>query len=118
MSKNYIQPGETITVAAPATTTSGSLVVVGSLIGVAELDAASGADVQIATEGVFSLPKVTTDVVTQGDKLYWDSVAGKLTVTPGTNSKPLVGFARAAAGNGVTVVDCWLSMSGQIGPSA
>ena len=42
---NYIQKGDTITVTAPATITSGSLVVVGSIVGVAACDAESGADV-------------------------------------------------------------------------
>ncbi len=116
--KNFIQPGETLTVTAPANVSSGGLVVVGSIIGVAAFNALSGADVEVATEGVFTLPKVTTDVVTQGARLYWDSAAGKLTVTPGTNSKPLVGLATAAAGNGVTTVSCRLMLAGQTGPSA
>ncbi|WP_321470128.1 capsid cement protein [uncultured Paludibaculum sp.] len=116
--RNFIQPGETLTVVAPADVTSGALVVVGSIIGVAAFDAASGADLEIATEGVFALPKATTDVVTQGVKLYWDSVASKLTVTPGTNSKPLVGLAASGAGNGATTVNCRLMLTGQTGPSA
>jgi predicted RecA/RadA family phage recombinase len=116
--KNFVQPGRTVTVAAPANVTSGDLVVVGSIIGVANFTALSGTDVEIDTQGVFTLPKVTTDEISQGDKLYWDSSAGKLTVTPGTNSKPLVGLARAAAGNGATTVDCLLMLTGQTGPSA
>jgi len=115
--KNYIQPGETVTVTAPADVTSGTLVVVGSLVGVAAFDAASGADVEVDTEGVFSLPKVLTDVIGQGDKLYWDSSVSKLTKTAGTGSKPLVGIARAAAGNGVAAVECLLMLTGQTGPA-
>jgi predicted RecA/RadA family phage recombinase len=115
--KNYIQEGVTVTVTAPADVTSGSLVVVGSIVGVAAFDALSGADVEIDTEGVFSLPKVTTDVVTQGAKLYWDSGASKLTVTAGTGSKPLVGYARSAAGNGTTVVECSIQPTMQTGPA-
>jgi predicted RecA/RadA family phage recombinase len=41
--KNYLQAGETVTVTAPADVTSGTLVVVGSLVGVAAFDAASNA---------------------------------------------------------------------------
>ena len=115
--KNFVQPGKTVTVTAPAIVTSGQLVVVGSLVGVAACDAASGADVEIAAEGVFTLPKVVADVITQGAKLYWDSVAGKLTITPGTGGKPLVGLARAAAGNGVTTVDTLLVLSMGTGPA-
>lgn len=115
--KNFVQEGKTLTLIAPGTVTSGSLVVVGAIIGVAAFDAASGAEVEVATEGVFTLPKVTTDVVTAGAKLYWDSVAGKLTVTAGTGAKPLVGLATVAAGNGTTTVPCLLMLTGQTGPA-
>jgi len=63
--KNYVQEGNTITVAAPAIVTSGQLVVIGAINGVAAFDAASGADVEVTVEGVFELPKVTTDVIAQ-----------------------------------------------------
>jgi predicted RecA/RadA family phage recombinase len=115
--KNYVQTGNTLTVAAPAAVSSGDLVVVGSIIGVAACDAESGADVELDTEGVFTLPKVTTDDIAQGDKLYWDSSVSKLTKTAGSGSKPLVGVARAAAGNGVTTVECRLMLTGQTGPA-
>jgi predicted RecA/RadA family phage recombinase len=115
--KNFVQKGNTITVAAPADVTSGQLVVVGSIVGVAAFSASSGADVEVTVEGVFELPKVTTDVIAQGDKLYWDSGQAKLTKTAGTGSKPTVGVATAAAGNGVTIVNCLLMPTGQNGPA-
>jgi len=115
--KNFVQEGNTITVTAPAAVTSGQLVVVGSLVGVAAFDAAQGEDVEIQRSGVFTLPKVTTDVISQGDKLYWDAGQGKLTVTAGTGSKPLVGAARAAAGNGTTTVEVVLMPTMQTGPA-
>jgi len=115
--KNYVQEGRTITVAAPANVTSGQLVVVGSIVGVAAFDAESGADVEIVTQGVFDLPKVTTDVIAQGDKLYWDSAQAKLTKSPGTGSKPLTGVAVIAAGNGATTVQCSLLPTMQTGPA-
>lgn len=59
--KNFVQKGNTITVAVPADVTSGQLVVVGSIVGVAAYSASSGADVEVTVEGVFELPKVTTD---------------------------------------------------------
>ena len=116
--KNFIQEGKTITVTAPADVTSGQLLVVGSILGVAAFGAASGADVEITTQGVFELPKVPTDVIAQGDKLYWDSSVSQLTKTAGTGSKPLVGYAAAAAGNGVTAVLCALLPTMQTGPAA
>ena len=115
--KNYIQKGDTLDLIAPATVTSGSPVVVGSIFGVAATDAASGDTLAVDVEGVFELTKVTTDVVAAGDRLYWDSGASKLTKTAGTGSKPLVGVAVAAAGNGVTTVRVRLQPTAQIGPA-
>jgi len=66
---------------------------------------------------VFELPKISTDVIAQGDKLYWDAGQSKLTKTAGAGSKPLVGVATAAAGNGVTTVNCLLMPSAQTGPA-
>ena len=114
---NFIQPGNTLTVTAPAAVTSGQLVVVGSIVGVASTTQASGEDVELDTAGVFTLPKVTTDVIAAGDKLYWDSAAAKLTKTAGTGSKQFVGVATKAAGNGVTTVECRLMMTGTTGPA-
>ncbi|MFN7918918.1 MAG: capsid cement protein [Bryobacteraceae bacterium] len=115
--KNFVQPGNTLTVTAAATITSGQLVVVGAIIGVAAASAAIGDDVELDTIGVFTLPKVTADVVSAGDKLYWDSAQSKLTKTAGTGSKPLVGVAAKAAGNGVTELQCRLMMTGATGPA-
>ncbi|MBL8231029.1 MAG: DUF2190 family protein [Bryobacterales bacterium] len=114
---NYVQRGDTITVTAGGSITSGQLVVSGSLIGVAASSVSSGEEVAIDTVGVFTLPKVTSDVIAVGDKLYWDSGQSKLTKTAGTGSKPLVGIAVKAAGNGVTTVDCRLALTGQTGPA-
>jgi predicted RecA/RadA family phage recombinase len=115
--KNFVQNGNSITVTAPAAVASGQLVVVGSLAGVAAFDAAVGADVELTVEGVFELPKVTTDAIPQGDKLYWDSGQAKLTKTAGTGSKLMVGVAAAAAGNGLTTVNCRLMPTAQTGPA-
>ncbi len=116
--QNFIQPGNSITLTAAATITSGDLIVSGSLIGVAAADAVSGEDYVIDTEGVFELTKKTTDDVSAGDLLYWDSVNSYLTKTAGTDSKPLVGVAVKAAGATVTTVYCKLGVHGITGPSA
>ena len=114
---NYIKSGETLTVIAPANVSSGALVVVGAIVGVASFDAALNAEVEVTTEGVFTLPKATADVIAAGAKLYWDTVASKLTVTAGTGSKVLVGYAIRAAGNGVPTVDALLVPTLQTGPA-
>lgn len=99
MAKNFIQPGETIAVTAPATIASGDPVLVGNLFGVAVADAASGATVQISTRGVFSLPKKATDTIDQGQVVYFNAT-DKITET--ATSSYRVGVAVEAAGNGVT----------------
>lgn len=71
--KNYIQPGNSVTVAAPAGgVSSGDGVLIGTLFGVAQTDAADGADVELLTEGVVELPKATPLAIAVGDRLFWD----------------------------------------------
>ncbi len=115
---NYIQPGNNITVPSPVGgVTSGQLVVIGALIGVASTTQAAGANVEIATSGIYELPKVAADDVAVGDKLYWDAAQSKLTKTAGTGSKPLAGVAVKAAGAGAATVYCKLGVHGLTGPA-
>ena len=96
--QNWIQPGDVITVTAPTGgVSSGDGVLIGSLFGVAATDAAETEETEIRTTGVVELPKVSTDVVAVGDKLYWDAAQKLLTVTDTANT--LVGVAVTAAGN-------------------
>jgi predicted RecA/RadA family phage recombinase len=84
--KNFVGPGNTITVTAPAGgVTSGNVVIVGDIIGVANANAAAGADAELSVEGVFDLSKVTADALPVGSTAK---------VTPGTN---LVGLAGTVA---------------------
>lgn len=83
--KNYIQPGKTVTVPAPADLKSGDLVVVGDLFGVAEFSAAAGDPVEIATEGVFELPKVSAQAWAVGAKIYYIAADKVLSTTVGSN---------------------------------
>ena len=113
--KNYVQEGKTITVTAPAAVASGQYVTVGAIRGVAAYDAAQGEPVEVATEGVFTLPKVAADEITAGDLLYWNGAA--CTKTAGTGAKPLVGVAvKPAAANATTVI-VKLGAHGLTGPA-
>ena len=112
--KNYVQEGKTLTVTAPGAVVSGQYVTLGSIRGVAAFDAASGEPVEVATEGVFTLPKVAAEDIAVGDLLYWTGTA--CTKTAGTGSKPLVGVAVKAAGNGVATVNVKLGVHGLTGP--
>lgn len=95
--KNFIQPGRIVPVIAPADVKSGDLVMVGKLFGVASSDAVSGASVELCTEGVFTLPKVSAQAWTQGAAIYWDAGEAKATTTASTNT--LIGHAAEAAAN-------------------
>lgn len=95
--KNYQQPGITVTVPSPGDINGGAVVVIGSLVGVAAGTVATGAPLDITTRGVFTLPKVATDVVAVGAPLYLAS--GLITVDADGGSNPFVGVAVAAAGN-------------------
>jgi len=98
--KNYIQPGDNITLDSPADLLSGAAVLVGSLSGVANGDALTGQPLVLATVGVFDLPKKTADEITVGATVYWDDSESELTVTATDNTK--VGVAITAnAGAGV-----------------
>jgi len=113
--KNYVMEGKTITVTAPSAVASGQFVTVGAIRGVAAFDAASGDPVELATEGVFTLPKVAADNIGAGDLLYWTGTA--CTKTAGTGSKPLVGVAIKPAAANSTTVQVKLGVHGLTGPA-
>lgn len=95
--KNYVQPGRTVTVAAPYDRLSGQGLLVGALFGVATFDALSGANVEAELEGVFDLAKVSAQAWTVGAIIYWDDTAKNCTTV--STSNKLIGVAAAAAAN-------------------
>lgn len=95
--RNYVQPGDTLTLTAPRALSSGAGLLVGSIFGIATADAASGANVETLTRGVVDLPKAA-DSVTQGAKLYWDNAAFVVTTTAA--GKTQIGVATQAAASG------------------
>jgi len=115
--KNFIQNGNNLTLAAPYAVNSGEGVLVDRVFGVACSDADNGADVDIATVGVFALAKETTDVFTLGQPVYFDTAT--LTVRSHTDpdsnsageSEALVGVAVAVAGVGTSTVRVKLAPS-------
>ncbi|RNF35393.1 DUF2190 family protein [Paracoccus methylarcula] len=105
--KNYIQPGENLTLTMAAAVTSGDGVLVGSIFGVAQGDAAVGDAVVLVRRGVFNLPKVSAEAWSAGDPVYWDDTAKSLTSVATGNQ--LVGAAVEDAANpsaiGVVLLD-------------
>lgn len=103
MAKNKFQDGKVIDVPAPAGgVLSGDLVVIGGLVGVALNDKAEGETANVEIEGVWELPKKTTDNVGVGVELFYDATAKNLTVTATSNT--YAGIASAAAGSGADTV--------------
>lgn len=95
--KNFVHPGDTVTVAAPYDVASGAGCLVGTLYGVAAFTALSGADVEIVTRGVFDLAKTSAQAWAVGAAIYWDDTNKVCTTTSSGNT--LVGKALAAAAN-------------------
>ncbi|MGE3596644.1 MAG: DUF2190 family protein [Dehalococcoidia bacterium] len=110
MAGNFVQPGDVIQYTAGADITSGSVVKIGALLGVALTDIANGATGSVAIRGVFTVPKVSAAVILQGERLVWDvsAAAGKgefddsaaIPATGDVSGEAAVAFE--AAGGGVT----------------
>jgi predicted RecA/RadA family phage recombinase len=98
--KNYVQPGNTITLTAPYAVASGDGLLVGSIFGVAAGTAALGEAVEAALVGVYDLKKVASQAWAAGDKIYWDNTAKNTTKT--TTSNTLIGVATEAVAGGAT----------------
>ena len=98
MAKTYIQPGHTLTVAAPTGgVLSGQGVLIGTLFGIAQYDAVEGADVEILTEGVVEIGKTSALQIDVGDRLFWD--ATNKVVNKTATAQVCVGIAVSAAAN-------------------
>jgi predicted RecA/RadA family phage recombinase len=98
--KNYVQPGNTITLTAPYAVTSGDGLLVGAIFGVAAGTAILGDPVETAVEGVYDLKKVASQAWAAGDKIYWDNTAKQTTKTLTSNT--LIGVATEAVAGGAT----------------
>ncbi|HMO09367.1 MAG TPA: DUF2190 family protein [Paracoccaceae bacterium] len=96
--KNFVQPGDVLGVTAPYAVASGAGCLVGSLFGVAQGAAGNGEPVQIATVGVYDLPKVGSQACTVCVGISW--AATNKICTPTASTHKLIGVAVAAVGSG------------------
>lgn len=104
--KNFVQPGHRLTLTAPYAVSSGGGFKVGSIIAIAAYTAASGADVEGVTAGVFDHAKNSAEAWSQGVAVYWDDTNKVFTTTSAGNTK--AGFAAAAAANPSATGRVWL----------
>lgn len=101
--KTYIQNGHVITVPAPVGgIASGDGLIVGNIFGIAAYSAAEGDPIELATTGVYKLPKDSTAVLAVGTRVAWDNTAKEVN-TLGAGRFP-IGVAVEAAASGVTSV--------------
>jgi predicted RecA/RadA family phage recombinase len=95
--RNFVQEGDTLTLTAPAAIVSGAGVLIGSIFGVAAGTVAIGESVDLVTEGVFTMNKVSAQAITVGAKVYWDDATKLVTTISAGNT--LIGVAVEAAAN-------------------
>ena len=107
MAQNFVQPGDTLTIPAPAAVLSGGVVIAGDIKGIAQSDAASGAAVDVATRGVWELPKVAANAFALGAKVYWNAGDGLATTT--ASGSTLLGVAVVEAAPSTATVAVRLS---------
>ena len=100
--KNFVQPGNTITLTAPYAVASGDGLLVGSIFGIAAGAAALGEPVETALVGVFDITKVGSQAWTVGARVYWDDT-NKRTTTVATDNT-LIGVAVEAVASGAVEV--------------
>lgn len=98
--RNYVQPGHNITAVTPSGgVTSGDPVLIGNLFGIAATTQAAGDEVELATVGVFDLPKAAV-AASAGGIAYFDATAKAVTNTANSGANKRVGVFTAAALSG------------------
>lgn len=75
--KNFLQPGLTLTLTAPAGgVVGGNTYLIGALVVIASHDAAAGTPFAAVRSGAFEVSKVNAQAWTEGQVAYWDNAAG------------------------------------------
>jgi predicted RecA/RadA family phage recombinase len=109
MASNYIQPGDNLTIPAPANCNSGDIVVAGEIIGIAAGNATAGQPVDVQTGRVWTLPKVGIVSFALGGPVYYDSAAKLATSDDDEGANPKIGVAVAVATDAASSVKVRLS---------
>lgn len=104
MAKNFVEEGKTVAIVASAAISSGDLVQVGDVFAVALTDIPQGETGDGMTEGVFMLPKLKTDDMKTGKKVYLKS--GKVQLNRHTQIRQAVlARLREQCGDSATFFD-------------
>lgn len=111
---NFVAHGDRIRHTLAAAAVSGDLLLVGTgLIGVAMNDGALGEEIDVAIEGVFTLPKVSAAVIGIGESVNYDASLGTIDDELAVKAAGdfTCGWANKAAGNGVLTVEVKINTS-------
>ena len=98
--RNFIQPGDTITLKAPSNIASGEGILLGAIFGIACNDAYENNEVEVKLDGVFHLNKIVTEGWNVGGLVYWNE-SKKLATSEQNNN--LIGVAIEASLNPSTI---------------
>lgn len=113
MAKTHVQPGNIIAVTLAATFAAGDLIKVGDRAGVCLSSGESGDEISVAVDEVFTVAKLSTDVMTAiGTTVYLDATNKRVTLTtdgPGSDVNIPAGYTTSVAGNGVATVNVKLN---------
>ncbi|MDR3110409.1 MAG: DUF2190 family protein [Planctomycetaceae bacterium] len=101
MQARYIHEGRAIDFLPEADTAAGTVVVLGSLIGITKTDIIAGTIGAVHVVGVYDIEKVNV-AVPLGNKIYWDAAAKKAVINATGNT--LIGVAVSAAAADATTV--------------
>lgn len=100
--KNFLEKGETTTVATPSGGyVSGQSIVVGDTVGVSSGTYAEGETAVVNLCGVYVLPKASSGAIAQGVKVYVASSGANVTTT---NTQKFAGYAHYGAADGETTI--------------
>jgi len=106
--RNRIQNGKSMNVLLGADISSGDALQIGDLLGIASVDGLSGETIAFRITEVYELPKVTANVIAQGDSVNWDEsagTAGEVTNVATAAAGDVTGFGTAhEAADGTTSV--------------
>lgn len=116
MAQNYICEGDVFDYTVPSSTTitSGQLVIMGGVAGVALSGGTEDDVIPVRTEGVFTVSKKTTsgNAFTVGARVYLDTATGTVTTDA---TKTFVGYAYNAAIQTATTVEVLLASAPSAG---
>ncbi len=101
MARTLVQPGDKLTVTAGSAISAGDVVEIGNMVGIADVDAASGENFTVTIAGVHTVAKTTGTAWAQGDMIDWDTSAEEFHtgLTPATGDITDCAIAAAAAGS-------------------